>query len=127
MYSFGDTQPELAAMFQALQDGIMDPEGGQHNGPYHNWDMWARGTELAEAASAAGYGYLSTIAAGLRMVAEAIDPTPSGVEARREIAETLGPSMLTPDEWEARLRARNRERDKLNQLGPQAVPPHTRG
>ena len=113
MQRFRDEYPELAAMLQSLQNGIMDPKGGQHNGPYHNWDMWARGTELAEAASAAGYGYLATIAAGLRSVADAIDP-PSAVEGRREIAETLGPSMLTPNEWEARLTARNRERDKLN-------------
>ena len=35
------------------------------------------------------------------MVADAIDPPPAMVEARHEIAETLGPSMLTPDEWEA--------------------------
>ena len=126
MQRFRDEHPELAAMLQSLQAGIMDPEGGQHNGPYHNWDMWARGTELAEAASAAGYGYLATIAAGLRIVADAIDP-PAMVEAMREIADKLGPSMLTPDEWEARLTAQNRERDKLNQLGPQGVPPQTRG
>ena len=90
MHTLKTDYPELAAMLQSLQEGIMDPEGGQHNGPYHNWDMWARGTELVEAASAAGYGYLATIAAGLRMVAEAIDPAPYVHEHRYSCFDIYG-------------------------------------
>ena len=56
------------------------------------------------------------------MVADTIDP-PAMVEARHEIAETLGPSMLTPDEWEARLTARNRERDNHRIGCPDYDPP----
>ena len=116
MQKFRDEYPELAAMFQVLECGMYDaepPEGDQ--------TFWAAGYDLRCAVSWASGGK-EAIAAGLRIVADAIDP-PS-VEVRREIAETLGPSMLTPDEWEARLTARNMEREKL---GPQGVPPQTRG
>ena len=59
----------------------------------------------------------SAVAAGLRMVADAIDP-PAMVEARYEIAETLGPSMLTPNEWEARLAARNKGPGQIEPTRP---------
>ena len=98
MYSFGDTPPDLAAMFQALHGGIVGEP------PHHLFSAWAVGGAMREAEASE-----QAIAAGLRMVADAIDP-PAMVEAGREIADTLGPSMLTPDEWEARLRARNMER-----------------
>ena len=75
-----------------------------------SWDLWIAGRLFQAAKGLLCLAWQGDIAAGLRMVADAIDP-PSAVEARREIAETLGPSMLTPDEWEARLTARNRERD----------------
>ena len=115
MQRFCDEHPELAAMFQALQDGIE----GRYNSS-------RKVVSVGHALKVNAKGDTQALAAGLRMVADAIDPPPT-VEAKREIAETLGPSMLTPDEWEARLTARNRERDKLNQLGPQCPPPHTRG
>ena len=112
MYSFGDTQSELTTMLQALHGGITG------EAPHYLFSAWAVGSAMREAEASE-----EIIAAGLRMVAEAIDPA-SGIEARREIADTLGPSMLTPDEWEARLTARNMEREKL---GSQGAPPHARG
>ena len=126
MQKFRDEYPELAAMFQALQDGVTECRPHEKRlAKYELEDAQAIGRRLGLIA----WQYDATdsaVAAGLRMVADAIDPPPA-VEARREIAETLGPSMLTPDEWEARLTARNRLRETLNQLGPQGVPPHTRG
>ena len=120
MYSFGDEHPELTALFQALQDGIQGVADMPKTYPLlcaMNTGAWVRTIAREEDAAR------TDIAAGLRMVADTIDP-PAMVEARREIAETLGPSMLTPDEWEARLTARNMEREKL---GPQGGPPHTWG
>ena len=126
MQRFCDEHPELAAMFQALQDGVTECKPHEKRlAKYELEDAKAIGRSLGLIA----WQYDATdsaIAAGLRMVADAIDPPPK-IEARREITETLGPSMLTPNEWEARLTARNKERDKLNQLGPQGPPPHARG
>ena len=110
MRRFRDEYPELAAMFQALQDGIQGVADMPKTYPLlcaMNTGAWVRTIAREEDAAR------TDIAAGLRMVADAIDP-PSAAEARREIAETLGPSMLTPDEWEARLTARNRLRETLN-------------
>ena len=80
--------PELAAMFQALEGGMYDsepPEGDQ--------TFWAAGYDLRRAVSWASGGKES-IAAGLRMVADAIDP-PEIVVAMREVAETLaGPKVV---------------------------------
>ena len=57
----------------------------------HPWDIWALGTAIGAAeAKEPGYDHMPIIAAGLRMVADAIDP-PSGVEARREIARDARP------------------------------------
>ena len=133
MQRFRDEYPELAAMFQALQDGVTECRPHEKRlAKYELGDAEAIGRRL----SLIAWQYDATdsaVAAGLRMVADAIDPPPvsptlkeianinaiaadtlAGVEVRRKIVETLGPSMLTPDEWEARLVARNRERDKLN-------------
>ena len=79
--------PALAAKFQALQDGIMDTNVKTAYGPATNWDMWARGIELADMARHEG-ATLADIAAGLRMVADAIDPPPM-VQVNRDIAEMM--------------------------------------
>ena len=109
MQRFRDEYPELAAMFQALQDGVTECRPHEKRlAKYELGDAKAIGRRLGLIA----WQYDATdsaVAAGLRMVADAIDP-PAMVEARHEIAETLGPSMLTPNEWKARLMARNMER-----------------
>ena len=75
---------ELTTMLQALHGGIAG------EAPHHLFSAWAVGGAMREAEASE-----QIIAAGLRMVAEAIDPA-SGVEARREIAETLDPSGVSP-------------------------------
>ena len=122
MQRFRDEYPELAAMFQALQDGVTECRPHEKRlAKYELGDAKAIGRRLGLIA----WQYDATdsaVAAGLRMVADAIDP-PSAVEARHEITETLGPSMLTPDEWEARLTARNMERDNHRIGCPDYDPP----
>ena len=80
--AFQDDYPELAAMFQALQDGLKAVETG-----YGYDEIWNAGAHLRSASMGLG-GYEQIIAAGLRMVADAIDLPPM-VEAMREVAETL--------------------------------------
>ena len=125
MYSFGDTPPDLAAMFTGVaRTGSLAnlrtilsviPIGRR---------IWRGNARRLQASGSRGPRSHRCRTCGWWPKPST---RPSGVEARREIAETLGPSMLTPDEWEARLTARNMEREKLNQLGPQGPPPHTRG
>ena len=126
MQRFRDEYPELAAMFQALQDGLTECRPHEKRlAKYELEDAKAIGRRLGLIT----WQYDATdsaVAAGLRMVADAIDPSP-GVKAGREIAEALGPSMLTPNEWEARLTARNMERDKSGCLSIGRRFPHTRG
>ena len=82
MQRFRDEYPELAAMFQALQDGFTECRPHEKRlAKYELEDAKAIGRRLGLIA----WQYDATdsaVAAGLRMVADAIDP-PAMVEARR--------------------------------------------
>ena len=79
--AFQDDYPELAAMFQALQDGIADIH---YAGEPPDRECWEAGFKLHD-----GNWYLEDVAAGLRMVADAIDP-PITPEEEAWIAENMG-------------------------------------
>ena len=70
---FAKDYPELAAMFQALQDGAQEL-ALVFNGNA-TADLYSAGDRLAGMARLEGAGP-EVIAAGLRMVADAIDPLP---------------------------------------------------
>ena len=90
MHTLKTEYPELAAMFQALQDGIVDPQGGDAYGPASHWDIWALGTQLTNEAEEPGYDHMPRIAKGLRIVAEAIDPAPYVHEHRYSCFDIYG-------------------------------------
>ena len=71
--AFQDDYPELAAMFQKLQDGIQ--ESALVSNSNAAADIYTAGEWLSGIARLEGAGQ-ETIAAGLRMVADAIDPPP---------------------------------------------------
>ena len=77
--------PGLAAMFQKLQDGIQ--ESALVSNSNAAADIYTAGEWLTGIARLEGAGQ-EAIAAGLRLVADAIDPPPM-VEAMREVAEAL--------------------------------------
>ena len=75
--------PELAVLFSGLQDGIQS----NHRLGTSNTLSSSLGKDIAYVASFHG-ATMTDIAAGLRMVADAIDPPPM-VQVNRDIAEML--------------------------------------
>ena len=75
--------PELAALFSALQDGIQS----KHRLGTFNTMPCSLGKDIAYVASFHG-ATMTDIAAGLRMIADAIDP-PAMVQVNRDLAEML--------------------------------------
>ena len=96
MPNFYTTNPdldELAKMFQVFQDGILNPEGGDLYGTGPHWDIRALGVEFVRQAKKPGFDHTSVIAAGLRMVADAIDLPPMA-QVNHDLAEMLARPKL---------------------------------
>ena len=85
--AFENDYPELAAMFQALQDGLKAIETGAGHD-----DIWYTGAQIRSEAMGLG-GWSPIVAAGLRMVADAIDPPASDRLADQEWIDRNNPKL----------------------------------